>query len=288
MTLVQILKLVLLGSIFLNVFALALHARAADVFYLFRNPALGLRAFIAMFVVVPAVAVVIALAFDLHPAVKIALVALALSPIPPLLPNRQHKGGASGSYIVGLLAGATLLSLAVVPLGLELVGMIFGLDVGLSPMKILPVLLIGIAAPLAAGLAGRRMLGDDRAASVSAVAAKVSGIVLLLGVLALLYKFAPDMWTLVGNGTVAALLAMSVAGLLAGYWLAGAGKAEKSGLALAAAARHPGVAVTIATVNFPEQTLATAAILLATVIGALIGIPLLRRLQAMEHVRSRP
>lgn len=282
MTLVQILKLVLIGSIFLNVFALALRARAADVFFLFRNPALGVRAFLAMFVAVPVVAIAISLAFDLHPAVKIALVALALSPVPPLLPKRQLKGGASGSYIVGLLAGAALVSLVVVPLGLRVVGMIFGVRVGLSPLEFAPLLLITIAGPLAAGLLARRMLGDERAERVATLVARISGIVLLLAVLPLLYKFAPDMWALVGNGTMVALLAMIVAGLLSGYLFAGGGSAEKSGLALAASARHPGIAITIASVNFPEQTLAPAAILLAAVIGALVGIPLLRRLETLE------
>ena len=108
---VMILKLLLMGSVFLVVFALALRTRESDALYMFNHSGDALRAFVAMYVVVPAVAVALALAFSLAPAVKIALVAIAFSPMPPILPGKQMKAGASLHYVAGLLFGSAIMSI---------------------------------------------------------------------------------------------------------------------------------------------------------------------------------
>jgi BASS family bile acid:Na+ symporter len=274
-TLAETLKLLLLVSIILNVLALALRARTADATYLFREWRFGLRAFGVMFVVAPALAILMAYTFDLKPEVKVALVALSLSPVPPILPGKQLRAGASGAYITGLLVGASLLSLVVTPLGLELVGIIFRVEIGISPMAVAKVIAIGIAAPLVAGLVGQWILGA-RAERVSGVLAKISSIMLVLCVLVLLVALAPHMWSVIGDGTLLALAAMILAGYVAGHLLAGDIADDRVALSLAAAARHPGVAVTIASVNFPGNKLITAAIVLYVLLNALLSIPYLR------------
>src|SRR5215831_6598412 len=89
-------------SVALNVFALGLTATGSDVVYLFRRPGKLLRSLLSMYVVMPAVAVTLALTFNLHPAVKIALGVLAVSPTPPLLPRKALKAGGRENYAVGL------------------------------------------------------------------------------------------------------------------------------------------------------------------------------------------
>ena len=81
------------ASILLLVFGLGLHATPEDTTYLFRRPRLLLRALLAMGVIVPIFAAVLAATFDLHPPVKIALLLLAVSPVPPILPGKQLKLG---------------------------------------------------------------------------------------------------------------------------------------------------------------------------------------------------
>ncbi|WP_380877906.1 transporter [Sphingomonas sp. DBB INV C78] len=277
MTLVEVFKLLLLLTIVLNVLAIALEARTQDVAYLFREWRLGLRALVAMFVVVPAVAILIAYFFDLKPAVKVALVVLAFSPVPPILPKKQLKAGGSASYVTGLLVAAAIVSLVVAPLGIELIGTIFGLDTGLSAVSIARVLAIGIALPLVLGLIGQRVLGD-RTPKVAAMIARVASIMLLVGVVVLIVVMAPAMWTVIGDGTIVALIAMILAGLAAGYWLGGDVPQDKVVLSLAAATRHPGVAITIATSSFADAKLAPAAILLFVVLNAIVTIPWLRYL----------
>src|SRR5215471_9944965 len=83
------------------------------------------------------------------------------------------------------------------------------------------------------------------------------------------------MVSLVGHGTVVAIGAFSLAGLAAGHLLGGPDPDDCAVLALATASRHPGVALAIASANFPGQTLVPAAILLYLVVSALVSIPYL-------------
>lgn len=278
MSLMAALKLALVASIFLSVLALALRARAQDVFYLFREWRLGLRAFVAMFVIVPAVAILITLAFDLKPAVEIALVALAFSPVPPLLPKRQVKAGGSASYATGLLVAAALASLVVAPVGIALAGHVFGIETHVSLPSMIKTLTVVIAAPLALGLGAQRLFGAGCQAVAPALG-HFAFLLLAVCALALFFIVAHALRAVVGDGTLPALLAMTLTGLAAGYWLAGPSVEQKAALSLAAASRHPGIAIGIATLNFPDAKLAPAAILLYFLLSAAVSVPFIHWLE---------
>src|SRR4030095_7024681 len=115
MTAAMLVMLALRTSIFLIVFSLGLRATRADLLYLVSRPGRLSRTLLAMAVVMPLVAVGLSLAFNLHPAVKTALVALSLAPVPPILPRKELKAGGHGSYVIGLLAAAALLSIVFIP-----------------------------------------------------------------------------------------------------------------------------------------------------------------------------
>jgi BASS family bile acid:Na+ symporter len=85
--------LVLKASIILSVFTIGLKATFADATSLFRRPDHLLRAFLSMNVLMPLVALAVGAPFDLHPAVKIALVVIAVSPTPPIFPKKALKAG---------------------------------------------------------------------------------------------------------------------------------------------------------------------------------------------------
>ncbi len=272
MTFADILKLVLMLSIVLMVFALALRAKASDAFYFVTHWQLGIRAFVSMYVVVPLVAIAMARLLDLNPAVKVAMVAIAFSPLPPILPGKQMKAGGHACYVTGLLVGATVLSIFVTPLGLSLAGDFFGIDVGISAKQVATTLGITILMPLLAGLGGGAFLGAS-APGVSRVVSKVATVLLVAAALVLLVKMTPAMIEVLGQGTLLALLAMSVAGLVAGYFLAGSDGGDKVTLSLASATRHPGIALAIALQNFSHTELAPAAIILGLLVSMVISVP---------------
>src|SRR5215470_11000596 len=107
MTLMLVIKLAIMASVFLLVFAIGLKATLRDFNYLFRHPGLLARSLLSMNGVMLLFAIAVAALFNIHPAIKIALVTLAVSPVPPILPTKQEKAGGSESYAIGLLsAGA--------------------------------------------------------------------------------------------------------------------------------------------------------------------------------------
>ena len=65
--------------------------------------------------------------------------ALAISPLPPLLPTREASAGASAHYGLGLMVVLALLSVAVVPLAVQLIGVVFGREYVVSPSAIVAV-----------------------------------------------------------------------------------------------------------------------------------------------------
>src|SRR5262245_38334249 len=112
-------------SIVLIVFSLGLRATHEDALYLFRRPRHAVRSLLSMNVVMPLVAVAIAVAFDLGLAVEATLIALAVSPVPPILPKKELKAGGRASYAVGLLVAEALLAIVFVPLAVESLGWVF-------------------------------------------------------------------------------------------------------------------------------------------------------------------
>src|SRR5262245_52979778 len=115
MNLAALIPLVLQASIFLLVFGLGLKSDQQDVLYLFRQPSLLVRSLLSMNIVMPLFAAALAAAFNFHQAVEIALTALAVSPVPPILPKKEVKAGGHASYAIGLLAVVALFAIAFVP-----------------------------------------------------------------------------------------------------------------------------------------------------------------------------
>ena len=112
-------------SVGLTVFAFGLIVRREDGWYLRRHPAQLARSILALHLITPAIALALALAFDLDPAVEIALIALAVSPVSPFIPWMEMKAGGRESYLAALLFGTALLAVGMVPLLLHLVGLAF-------------------------------------------------------------------------------------------------------------------------------------------------------------------
>src|SRR4029453_15271404 len=119
MALKQLVMLAIQVSILCTVFGFGLKATREDLLYLLHRPSLLGRSLLAVFVVLPIVAVLLVLTFDFPQWVKIVLVALALSPVPPLLPRKETGAGGQNSYALGLMAGLSIVSIVCVPLGLK-------------------------------------------------------------------------------------------------------------------------------------------------------------------------
>jgi len=274
MSLDTIVRLGLLASIWLMVLSLGARADPAAALFLFRRPAKLAQALTAMFVVVPAFAVLLAWAAPVPAAIRFAIVVMSVGPVPPILPFKQMKAGGDEGYAIGLLVAASLASIALTPWLVAIGAGLLGAGAAVAPLQVASTLALTVGLPLAAGMV-LRFAAAGLAQGVSQVAQRV-GSLLLLAVFATMVAGAwREIAGLFGDGAVVAIAAMVAVGLLAGHLLAG--PRHRAALALAAASRHPGVALSIAAISYPEQSKPiTAAILLYLLVTALVTGPYVR------------
>jgi len=288
MTLAMLVPLVVKGSIFLIVFGTGLKAALEDVLHLLRRPGLALRSMLSMNIVMPVVAGALASAFDLHHAVKVALITLGVSPVPPLLPRKEVNAGGRGSYAIALLVMAGLTAIVFVPVQVRLIGSFFGTPAYMPPAAVAKIVLVSVLVPLAAGIIVRR-LAPDLAERIARPIGMVATILLVAAALLVIFGAWRSAVSLVGNGILLASAAFVVVGLAVGHLLGGPEPEDRTVLALSTATRHPGVALAIASVNVPSERLVLAAVLLYFVISTILSAVYLawrRRQRAAGEVRS--
>ncbi len=265
-----VILLVLKASIILSVFALGLKATFADATFLFRRPAHLLRALLSMNLLMPLTALAVGAPFDVHPAVKIALVVLSVSPTPPVLPKKALKAGGTEAYTIGLLVAAAALSIIVIPLSMEIFERVAGVSLVMRASSVAALVFTTILAPLLGGIAVRTVapVSADRSARPIGILASV---LLIASALPILIGLAGTVFSVITEGTVLSLAAFALAGLIIGHVLGGPEHDNRPVLALATASRHPAVALAIAHANFPAQRLAAAEIFLYVILSGILS-----------------
>lgn len=277
--------IVVKASIALLAFGLGLHGTLRDAAHLFRHPNLLARALLSMSVVMPLTAFLIAVMFRLDPAVKVALITLAMSPVPPFLPGRAMKAGGESAYTIGLLTATSLLSIVIVPVTVWIFGMLFRVPFHVSMAEIARIVGGSVLIPLLIGMGVRRIAPASAERAARPISLIATGI-LAAAMLTILFGAWPAIRVLVGNGTIVAIVAMAFIGLAVGHFLGGPDRDRRTVLALSSAARHPGVALAIASANYPGDTLVPAAILLALILTSVVSVPYVTRSRQMHAVSS--
>lgn len=266
----QLVLVVFQVSLFVIVLGYGLRADFADLLYLFRRPALLVRSLIAVLVVMPAVAVVLARWFDFTPTVEIALVALAISPLPPLLPTREAKAGGGERYGLGLMVVLALLSIALVPPAVQLIGAVFGRAYVATPGTIAVVVSTSILLPLTVGMV-TRAVATPFAEAVATYVERAGKVFMPVAAAVLIAVAAPDIWRLIGNGTMLGVTLFVVTGFAVGHVLGGPEPEHSAVLAFSAACRHPGTALAVVAANYPDQNL-RAAVLIYLAVNVVVGL----------------
>jgi len=246
-------------SIFLVVCGLGLKTDLGDVLFLFQRRSLLARSLLAMNVAMPLLAMLITIAFDLPVPVQVALLFMALSPVPSLLPPRQDRAGGTSGYACGLLFIEAFLSILLVPVTVMLLAGIFHRDLAVPLPLVIKVLLMTVLLPLGAGMLIRRFARTHADRLKELVSAAGSFLLFVSGALLLLLTL-PVVIHMIGNGTVLALAGFVIGGMVIGHWAGGPEHADRTTLALVTAARHPGVAISISGAAFPAQRKAIAAV----------------------------
>jgi bile acid:Na+ symporter, BASS family len=272
MTVAQLVKVAILLSVMLIVLSFALLATWRDATSLFRNPSQLLRSLLAMNVLLPLFAASLVAVFALRPPVAIALIALSVSPVPPFLPQKQLKLVAHQEYVYGLLGASSLLAIVLVPLTIALIGLVFSRQTGIAPAAIGRIVALTVLVPFALGLIIRR-LTPAFAVRLSPATGKAGILLLIVAAVPILITMWPAMISLIGDGTLLAVVAFIAVGLAVGHLIGGPDSDNRTVLALATATRHPGVALAIAAGTFPGEKLVGPALMLYLIVGAIATAP---------------
>jgi BASS family bile acid:Na+ symporter len=271
MDLKLVVMLALKLSIFCTVLGFGLKATLDDLLYLIRRPGLFVRSLLAVFVIMPLLAVVLSRQFDFRPPVEVALIALALSPVPPLLPKKEGKAGGHHSYGLALMAMLALLSIVVVPVSMEILERMFHVPLAVAPQVVAKVVLQAALLPLAVGMIVRA-LAPRFAARIEKPFELVAKILLPLAVLVLLAATLSAAGAAIGGGTVLAIVIFVVAGLVVGHVMGGPDLDHSVVLAISSASRHPAIALAILTANFPNEHFG-GIIMVYLIVSAVVVIP---------------
>jgi BASS family bile acid:Na+ symporter len=258
------------ASIALLVFGLGLRANRRVLEYLRLRPRLLVRSLLAQLVVMPIVAAMFLRWLDLRPEVKLALITLAVSPIPPRLPHRQIKASGATDYALSLLVLVALVSIVSVPAAVALLGLVFERAVNVPARIVAAIVFSTIVAPLGAGIAVRYAAPrlTDR---LEAPLTRFANLVLLVCCVPLVVVVWPALGSLLRIGPLVAIASYCVLALAVGHVLGGPEAPNRVVLALSTASRHPAVAIAIANITFPNLKSAPAAVLLVLVVAAILS-----------------
>jgi BASS family bile acid:Na+ symporter len=280
----DLILLALKCAIAATVFTYGLQATRDDLLYIVQRPGLLLRSLVAVLVVMPLLVVACVYYLELPQPTAVVLIALAISPVPPLLPRKQKKAGGVAPFGLGLLVVLALVSVVTMPLSVALFNWLFAQPLAVGPVAIMKIVLTMIIAPLAAGLlvskltpgAAQRLLPPVR---------RVATLLLFAGILALLAGTLRGVLSATGHWTVVAIVAFVLAGLIVGHWLGGPEPEHASVLALSSASRHPAIALAISAVNFPGEQFAPT-LVLYLILCTLLAIPYVKWQRSRSSLSS--
>jgi len=239
------LLLILKGSIAALILAIGMSATIDDITYLWRRPVLLLKSIVAMYVIMPVVAVCMARILDLPPKTELALVVLAICAGAPLLPKKLIRFGGDPAYVFSLIFTTSLLAIVTVPASLQLLDGVINADSMIAtPFDIARIILKSFLLPLGAGMALRLVMPAfcDRIGDwLIKIAGSIMGLCALI-IMAVGLRLVFE----IGLSSVLAFAVFTAAAIVGGHLLGGPEEFNRTSLAVACASRHIGLALLIA------------------------------------------
>ncbi len=269
------------GAVVALILAIGMSSTLDDVLYLWRRPATLFRSLVAMYVAVPAAALVMVKLFPLPWGTEVALVVLALCAGAPLLPKKLLKLGGEPTYAFSLVVATSVLALVTVPLGLRLLSGVLAFESSVGPMEIAFLVLESFLIPLGGGLLFHAVK-PRLAERMGEALLHVGSVVLALCTLAILAA----RWRLllgIEASTFLAFALFAMAALASGHLLGGPDPRERTSLAVACVSRHIGLAMLVAA-SYRGNPRTLALVLAYIVASAVVSIPYIRwRMKIRSH-----
>lgn len=226
---------------------------------------LVLLALVANFILVPALAYVIALVLNLSEGLSAGLLILAACAGAPFLPKLAGVAKGNLAFSVGLMILLMVVTVGYAPIVLPL--LIPGIAV--NPWDIARPLIVLMLIPLAIGLAVKAWTPGAADAMAPIMNQASSFSLISMSVLVLLIGFR-DLLATVGSGAFLGAGVLIVGALLAGYLLSTGGAGNRAVMGLGTGQRNISAALLIATTNFQNPE-----VVLMVLVGSVVGFAFL-------------
>ena len=269
----QLIPTLLTVSLALMVLGPALASSRGEFAYVLTRPGLLARSLIAIDVIpVIGAVLVVALFPGISLPAKAAIVLMSISPVPPLVPGKALKSGGKLEYVYGLHVAAALTAIVSVPLLGTLAAAWYGADARFPIGVVASNILFGVVLPVAVGLLLGRWLAPHLARKIAPMIGILATVLLVIAAIPILIVFWPQMRTLIGDGTVLAIVLVVLIALAGGHLLADPVQGDRGTLAFASAMRHPGIVLALVGANHANPTI-SAGVLLFLLVGFVALIP---------------
>ncbi|UCD99322.1 MAG: bile acid:sodium symporter [Chloroflexota bacterium] len=249
-----------------SMFSLGLTLKMQQILDPLRNARMVLLALVVNFILVPVLAYVLALLFNLEESLRIGLILLATAGGAPFLPKLVDVAKGNIAFSVGLMVLLMVVTIPYLPLVLPL---LLG-DVAVNPWDIAQSLIVMMLIPLAIGLFIKARY-EEAALKIQPTFGMASNIALLtLVVLGLVLNF-NSMIALVGSLGILAGIIFILVSLILGYLLGGSDPGNRSVMGLGTAQRNISAALVVAAQNFSTDVITY--LMVIAIIGLVVLMP---------------
>jgi bile acid:Na+ symporter, BASS family len=265
-----LLSAVAIATVFTIMLDLGLAIVPSEFRWVVARPGLMLKGLFSVLVAVPALAWIVARALDLPRAAEIGIMLMAISPGAPVALRRSLDAGGHRSFAPALQIAVAALAVISMPLSIAAFDEYYGGTATVDPRHLARQVFMAQMLPLLLGMLMRRLFAK-RATWLEPKLRRAGGVLLIfLVVLALI-----DIWQVVVGAGLRITLGIALATILAitvGHLLGGPDPATRTATAISSAARNPGLALLVATLNAASPAV-NATVLAYLVIAALTLIP---------------
>ena len=255
------------ATIFAVMLDLGLGIAVGEFRWVWRHPALVVKALFSVMVAVPALALAITSALDVSKAARVGIVLMAIAPGAPIALKRSLSAGGHSAFAPALQILVTLAAVVSMPASVAALDVVYDGHAVVEPSHIMKQVFLAQLLPLGLGMALRRMRPALASAVEPALRRTAALLLVVLTVVLVVYLWDP----VVGAGPYVglAIALVTVAALATGHALGGPLASTRTATAVCSAARNPGLALLVATANGASHAV-VATVLAYLLVSALV------------------
>lgn len=258
------------ATVFVVMFRLGLGILPLELLFVWRHPALMLKALFSVLVAVPVIALVVTRLLDLPRTAEVGIVVMAIAPGAPIALQRSLGAGARRSFAPGLQVTVALAAVVTMPLSIAALDVLYDATATASPWQIMRQVTVVQLLPLALGIVtGRRL---PRLAARLEPLVDRAWKVLLVALLVMAVIGFGRVMIAAGLSVAFAAMLTTLGALAAGHWLGGPEPGTRTAVAITSAARNPGLALLVAALNDAGPAI-KATMLTYMVVAAVTALP---------------